>query len=124
MSELRQLRYFVMIADEGQITRAASRLHIAQPALSQAIAHLEARLGVALFVRHARGMTLTPAGEAFLGAARTALTALEDADRAARSRTPACDRIEWGFIDWPPMIQAAELFALFTRSTRQVEVPF
>ena len=124
MSELRQLRYFVMIAEEGQITRAANRLHIAQPALSQAIAQLEARLGVALFVRHARGMTLTPAGEAFLDAARTALTALEEADRAARSHTPACDRIEWGFIDWPPMIQAPELFAAFSEAHREVEVCF
>ena len=84
MPELRQLRYFVMVAEEGQITRAASRLHVAQPALSQAIAQLEARLGVALFVRHARGMTLTPAGEAYLEAARTAVTAVADADRAAQ----------------------------------------
>ena len=124
MSELRHLRYFVMVAEEGQITRAASRLHVAQPALSQSIAQLETRLGVELFVRHARGMTLTPAGEAFLDAARTALTAVADADHAARSHTPASDHIEWGFIDWPPMIQAPELFAAFTEAHREVEVCF
>jgi DNA-binding transcriptional LysR family regulator len=124
MSELRHLRYFVMVAEEGQITRAAGRLHVAQPALSQSIAQLEARLGVALFVRHARGMTLTPAGEAFLDAARTALTAVADADDAARSHVGPSDRIEWGFIDWPPMIQAPELFAAFTEAHRQTEVCF
>jgi DNA-binding transcriptional LysR family regulator len=124
MSELRHLRYFVTVAEEGQMTRAANRLHIAQPALSQAIAQLESRLGVELFARHARGMRLTPAGEAFLEAARTALTAVEDADRAARLHTPRPDRIEWGFIDWPPMIQAPELFATFTERHRETEVCF
>ena len=124
MPELRQLRYFVMVAEEGQITRAASRLHVAQPALSQAIAQLEARLGVALFVRHARGMTLTAAGEAYLEAARTALTAVADADRAAQSSSRADrDRVEWGFLGWPPMVQAPELFNAFTAANivRQIE---
>jgi DNA-binding transcriptional LysR family regulator len=125
MSELRQLRYFVMVAEEGQITRAASRLHVAQPAMSQSIAHLEARLGVALFVRHARGMTLTPAGEAFLDAAQTALTAVADADRAAQSHSRADrDRVEWGFMGWPPMVQAPELFNGFTAAHPDAQVSF
>jgi DNA-binding transcriptional LysR family regulator len=125
MPELRQLRYFVMVAEEGQITRAASRLHLAQPALSQAIAQLEARLGVALFVRHARGMTLTPAGEAYLEAARTALTAVADADRAAQSSSRADrDLLEWGFLGWPPMVQAPELFDAFATANPDAQMSF
>jgi DNA-binding transcriptional LysR family regulator len=125
MPELRQVRYFVAVAEEGQMTRAANRLHIAQPALSQAIAQLEARLGVELFARHARGMTLTPAGEAFLEKARTALTALDDADNAARTRGRATGgKLEWGFIAVPPMIQAPDLYSLFVAAHPEAESAF
>jgi DNA-binding transcriptional LysR family regulator len=122
MAELRQLRYFVAVAEEGQITRAAGRLHIAQPALSQAIAHLEQRLGVPLFVRHPRGMTLTPAGEAYLDAAQTALTAIADADRAAQRADG--DRLDWGFIGVPPVVQAPELFSAFILAHPHVRLSF
>src|SRR3954464_11784727 len=77
------LSYFVAIAEEGQITRAAARLHVAQPALSQAMAQLEGELGVTLLQRHSRGVTLTPAGEAFLVKARAAVAANEDAELTA-----------------------------------------
>jgi LysR family nitrogen assimilation transcriptional regulator len=56
------LRYFVTVVEERQITRAAAKLHIAQPALSHAMAQLEAELGVQLLERHARGVTPTAAG--------------------------------------------------------------
>ena len=68
-----QLLYFITVADEGQITLAAAKLHIAQPALSHAITALESELGLELFERHARGVTLTPAGRTFLEKARMAL---------------------------------------------------
>ena len=75
--ELRQLAYFVAVAEERNFTRAAKRIPIAQPAISQQVRRLEAELGEALFLRDRRGTTLTPAGEALLPHARTALQAAE-----------------------------------------------
>lgn len=85
--ELRHLRYFVTIAEEGHITRAAARLGLQQPPLSQQLRALETELGTALFERLARGVVLTQAGLAFLPKARAALAAagqaIDDARRAA-----------------------------------------
>jgi DNA-binding transcriptional LysR family regulator len=77
--ELRHLRYFVAIAEERSISRAAERLWIAQPGLSTQVRRLEAELGVKLFERHTRGVDLTDAGEVFLERARAALAAAEEA---------------------------------------------
>ncbi len=71
--DFRQLRYFVTVAEAGHITRAAERLGIAQPPLSQQIKALETRIGVQLFRRHARGVALTDAGKLLLNDARTIL---------------------------------------------------
>jgi DNA-binding transcriptional LysR family regulator len=81
---LHHLRYFVAVAEEGHVTRAAQRLHMAQPSLSAQIRYLERQVGGPLFRRHARGVELTPAGEAFLAAAREALSAADAAVDAAR----------------------------------------
>ncbi|WP_433784468.1 LysR family transcriptional regulator [Actinomycetospora sp. CA-101289] len=74
--ELHQLRYLVAVAEEGGFTRAAAREHVAQPGISAQVARLERELGHVLFDRSARGVRLTPAGEAVLPHARAALAAV------------------------------------------------
>jgi len=64
--DLRQIRYFTMVAREGNVSRAAERLHVSQPALSRQIHALEEQLGVALIERHGRGIRLTRAAEQLL----------------------------------------------------------
>jgi DNA-binding transcriptional LysR family regulator len=125
-----QLHYFAVVAEEGQITRAAQKLHIAQPALSQAVAHLESELGFQLFTRHARGVTLTRAGEAFLAKARAVLAATEDALETAESlaRTGQA-ALALGYVGLPPTVTSPDLINAFSRAhpdidLRAHELPF
>ncbi len=73
----RELRYFITVAEAHQISLAAQRLFMTQPALSQAVRRLERQLGCALFRRHPGGVDLTDAGAAVLPEARAALAAVE-----------------------------------------------
>ena len=107
--ELRHLRYFVAVAEEGSLTLAAEkRLHTAQPSLSRQIRDLEYEVGVQLLNRSVRGIELTAAGRAFLDHARLALTQAETAAEAARrAAQPAKPIFAMGFltgqeVDWLP----------------------
>jgi DNA-binding transcriptional LysR family regulator len=85
--ELRQLRYFVTVAEERHFGRAAERLHLGQPAISQQIRRLERQLGVELLDRSPRHVRLTAAGERFLPAARAVLAAADRARAAVAGLT-------------------------------------
>ena len=75
----RRLSYFLAVVDEGSVTSAARRLHVAQPSLSQAVRSLESELGAELFHRVGRGLRLSAAGEALVGPAREVLRAIDEA---------------------------------------------
>ena len=83
--ELRHLRYFVAVAEELHFRRAAERLHVAQPAVSEQVRKLEVDLGVQLFERTHRSVALTNAGVALLDEARRVLRQAEVARQAARN---------------------------------------
>jgi DNA-binding transcriptional LysR family regulator len=121
--ELRQLAYLVAVAREESFTRAAQRLHVAQPGISQQIRRLEAELGEQLFDRSTKPVRLTPAGQAFLPHAREALHATE-AGRAALMRLQGVvsGRLRLGTIPGIPHIDLAGLLATFHHKHPPVEV--
>ncbi len=119
------LEYFVAVADEGQVTSAARRLGVAQPAVSQAIAQLESETGLQLLERHARGVRLTPAGESFYAKARLAVAATGDAISTARSLARAQQgTIEFGFLGAPPSIEGRIEMEGFAMAYPDIEVRY
>jgi DNA-binding transcriptional LysR family regulator len=108
--ELRHLRYFVAVADELHFRKAAERLHVAQPAVSEQIRKLEQELGVTLFNRTQRAVALTNAGTAFLEQAHHVLRCADVARQAARTaRDQATMRLSIGYLpdSLPPSIPRA-----------------
>jgi DNA-binding transcriptional LysR family regulator len=110
--ELYQLRSFSMVAKLGQLTKAAERLHISQPALSAQIKALEDELGIALFERVASGMELTPAGRRLLPEAEKVVAGAQ----ALRSRAHAikgdvAGRVSVGTVSDPDFIRVGDLLA-------------
>lgn len=97
--DLRQLRYFVAVAEERHFGRAAERLHMAQPPLSQAIRRLEGDLGVALFQRTTRRVDLTDAGRAYLDRVQAILADVDEAaDHARRVAAGAVGHLTLGCV--------------------------
>jgi DNA-binding transcriptional LysR family regulator len=97
--DLRRLRYFVAVAEELHFRRAAERLHLAQPGLSQQVRKLEVELGVDLLHRTKRGVALTAAGTLFLEEARRLLRQSEEAARTARNaRVGTVGRLRLGHV--------------------------
>jgi LysR family transcriptional regulator, hca operon transcriptional activator len=120
-----QLQYFVAVAKEGQITRAARKLHIAQPALSQSIAQLEAEIGLKLLDRHARGVTLTEAGERLFDTALAAVAAERDAFETAQSLArDQSGTIEFGFLGAPPGLDSPVPLTAFAQQHPSIDIRY
>jgi DNA-binding transcriptional LysR family regulator len=121
--ELRHLRYFVAVAEELHFRRAAERLHISQPPLSQQIRQLEAELDVQLLERSRRRVELTAAGEAFYTRAREILDAVDDAGRVARRvQRGEFGRLSVGFVGSAMYSILPEVLQAFREQREGVEL--
>ncbi|MFK0168702.1 LysR family transcriptional regulator [Streptomyces sp. NPDC090306] len=121
--ELRQLEYFVAVADERNFTRAAERVHISQSGVSAQIRRLERELGAELFDRSARVVTLTVAGKAVLEHARTALAAAGAVSRVAGEVTDLVrGRLTVGMVAGCTLAPFFDALAAFHRAHPGVEV--
>ncbi len=110
--ELRHLRYFVAVAEELHFGRAAARLNISQPPLSQQIQILEQQIGARLFARTNRSVSLTAAGVQFLADSRQILTQVEDAAaRAGRLHHGETGELRIGFTSSAPFIKSGFRYA-------------
>ena len=104
--ELRQLRYYVAVAEELHFGRAAQRLHISSPALSQQIIALERDVGAQLLLRDRRGVQLTAAGSSLLQDARQLLALAESARHRLRQAATLSAPLRLGYVSWLPDVAA------------------
>lgn len=100
--ELRQLRYFIAVAEELHFGRAAERLHISGPAVSQQVMALERDVGAELFVRDRRGVQLTAAGRSLLPDARRIVGLADDARKRLRQAATISAPLRLGYVSWLP----------------------
>ncbi|MEN9867138.1 MAG: hypothetical protein RL748_2728, partial [Pseudomonadota bacterium] len=122
-AELRQLRHFVAVAEELHFGRAASRLHMSQPPLSQSILNLEAELGQALFIRTKRSVQLSAAGLALLPEARRLLQdAAQLPDLVQRAASGSSGRLSLAFVSNATYSLLPTLLAQFRQRYPQVSI--
>lgn len=120
---LRQLRYFVAVAEHGSISRAAHTLAISQSALTEAIKLLEEDLGLRLFDRHPRGLNITHKGHQFLRHATSILAEVSGARRALAEQTAATSgELHFGVTSLMAGYVMSDLLARYRRAFPQVEV--
>jgi DNA-binding transcriptional LysR family regulator len=113
--DTRLLRYFTAVAQEGNLTRAAERLFVSQPALTKQIRQLEGQFGVQLFTRSRTGMTLTAAGQALAEKVPAALAGLDQAVREAKSAASRAARVlRVGFLAGAANEATQQIIASFT----------
>jgi len=121
--ELRQLRYFLTVADELHFGKAAERLHITQPPLTVAVKGLERELGVQLFDRTTRRVTLTPAGEAFRDRVSAAVADLDSAaGDVADVAAGKSGRINVGFVSSASYTTVPEAIRTFRQHRPRVDL--
>lgn len=121
--EIRHLRYFQAVAEELSFSKAARRLHVAQPALSRAVRELEDRLGVQLFLRTRRSVSLTPAGEVLLKETALLLQRIDETVRRVK-RTAAGEEgeLRLGYIGPPTQAFLGRIVKEFRRRYPRVTV--
>lgn len=120
---LRQFRYFIAVADGGAVSAAARELNISQSAVTTAVRGLEDELGVRLFDRSSRGVTLTPDGHRLLASARRVIAAIADATHALRAEPAELSgQLSIGVTPLVAGYYLSELLSRFTRACPGVEV--
>ncbi len=120
---LRQLQYFVAVAEQGSITRAAQNLSISQSSITESVRELENDLGVSLFERHPRGLTITHNGHQFLRHATKVLAAVSDARHSfASGETEASGTLNIGVTSLVAGYVLSDLLARYRRACPRVEV--
>src|SRR5260221_13354974 len=114
--ELYQLRSFAAIAETGQLTRAAEKLHVSQPALSAQLKALEEELDFTLFERTPNGMVLTAAGKRLLAGADSVLAAAQDLQNVAKElKGEVVGKARIGTLSDPAFIRIGEMISAATQ---------
>ena len=119
---IRQLQYFVAVAEQGTVSGAAQHLSISQSSVTEAIKELESDLGVALFERHPRGLNITHKGHQFLRHATKILADVSDARRTFFGRETTTGRLQLGVTSLVAGYVLSDLLARYRRAHPAVEI--